>query len=70
VHTGQNVGKKEKARPSPLGANYKTFVLGEVSLKPGRYSLTIKPKKINEEAIKFHQGLMILRDITLVPNLN
>jgi alpha-L-fucosidase len=67
-HTVENVGKKEKAKQSPLAVNYKTFVLGEVDLKPGKYSLTIKPKRINKEAIKLHQGLMTLRDVTLVPN--
>ena len=69
-HTVRNIGKKPKAKISPLAVNYKTFTLGEVDLQPGRYQLTVKPKKINEEAIKFHQGLMILRDITLVPTLN
>jgi hypothetical protein len=68
-HTVENVGKKEKAKQSPLAVNYKTFVLGEVDLKPGKHSLTIKPKRINKEAIKLHQGLMTLRDVTLVPNL-
>ncbi|MGQ1786146.1 alpha-L-fucosidase [Saccharicrinis sp. GN24d3] len=67
-HAVQNIGKKPRAKNSPLSVNYKTFVLGEMQLKPGRYQLTIKPKKINEEAINWHQGLMILRDLTLVPN--
>lgn len=69
-HTVENIGKTPKAKLSPLAVNYKTFTLGEVDLKPGRYQLAVKPKKINEEAIKLHQGLMTLRDITLVPTIN
>ena len=69
-HTVQDIGKKEKAKESPLAVNYKTFVLGQVVLKSGKYQLTIKPKKINKEAIKLHQGLMTLRDVTLVPQEN
>ncbi len=67
-HTVRNIGEKPKSKLSPLLVNYKTFVLGEVELKPGRYQLTIKPIKINDDAKKYHQGLMVLRDITLVPN--
>lgn len=66
-HNVQKIGKKPKAKLSPLSVNYKTFVLGEVELKSGIYNLTIKPKKINEEAINLHQGLMTLRDVTLTP---
>ncbi len=69
-HAVENIGKKPNAKLSPLAVNYKTFTLGEVDLKPGLYSLIVKPKEINEDAIKLHQGLMTLRDITLVPTLN
>lgn len=57
-----------KAKKSPLKIKYNTIVLGEICLKPGRYKLSIKPLKINKEAKKLHQGLMTLRDVTLVPN--
>lgn len=41
----QNIGKKPKAKLSPLAINYKIFVISKVDLKPGRYSLIIKAKK-------------------------
>lgn len=69
-HTVKNIGVNPKAKLSPLIVKYLTFNLGEVKLKPGRYKLTIKPININAEAIELHQGLMTLRDITLVPKLN
>lgn len=67
-HTVEDIGKKPKGKLSPLISNYKTITLGQVKLTPGRHKLTIKPKKINKEAIALHQGLMTLRDVTLVPN--
>ncbi len=67
-HTVENIGKNPKAKFSPSIANYQTFTLGEVKLKPGRYKLAIKPINITDDAKKYHQGLMTLRDITLVPN--
>lgn len=67
-HTVEKIKMNPKAKLSPLIVNYKTFNLGKVELKPGRYQLAIKPIKINEESKRLHQGLMTLRDITLVPN--
>jgi alpha-L-fucosidase len=66
-HTVKLIAFNPKAKQSPLIVKYKTFELGEVNLKPGRYKLTIKPIKINDEAKKYHQGLMTFRDVTLVP---
>ncbi|SDR65393.1 alpha-L-fucosidase [Polaribacter sp. KT25b] len=67
-HTVKEVEYNPKAKKSPLRVDYKTFTLGEVVLKSGRYQLVIKPIEISEEAKKLHQGLMMLRDVTLVPN--
>ena len=67
-HTIENIGRNPKAKLSPLNVNYHTFPLGEVKLKPGRYQLNIKPINITDDAKKYHQGLLTLRDITLVPN--
>lgn len=67
-HTVKAIPLNPKAKKSPLIVSYKTFDLGEIGLNRGRYKLTIKPLEINDEAIKLHQGLMTLRDVTLVPN--
>lgn len=67
-HVVQKIEKNPKAKVSPLIQRYETFSLGEIQLNPGRYQLAIKPIHINIEAKKLHQGLMIFRDITLVPN--
>lgn len=66
-HTVKKIDKQPKAKESPLSVNYKTFNLGKVKLEPGRYKLSVKPIHITEEAIVYHQGLMTLRDITLIP---
>ncbi|MGJ8758952.1 MAG: alpha-L-fucosidase [Polaribacter sp.] len=66
-HIVKAISLHPKAKKSPLIINYKTVELGDVDLKPGRYKLLIKPLEINEEAKKLHQGLMSLRDVTLVP---
>ncbi len=52
---------------APLIVQYQTVDLGEIILNEGRQTLRMKPLKITEEAKKYHQGLMRLRDITLVP---
>ena len=69
-HTVVNIGKRPKAKESPLAVNFKTFVLGDVHLMPGNHNLIIKPVGITEEAVRLHQGLMTLRDVTLVPKID
>ena len=64
--TVQKIEKNPKAKISPLSQKYETFTLGQVQLKPGRHLLAVKPIQITEDAKKLHQGLMVLRDITLV----
>ncbi|MDO7172372.1 alpha-L-fucosidase [Mariniflexile sp. AS56] len=66
-HTVKAIPLHPKAKKSPLIVKYETFNLGEITLKPGRYKLIIKPLVIRDEAIKLHQGLMTFRDVTLVP---
>ncbi|WP_158973653.1 alpha-L-fucosidase [Cellulophaga sp. L1A9] len=66
-HTVKAIPLHPKAKESPLIVKYNTLVLGDVTLKPGRYKMTIKPLKIDNEAKRLHQGLMTLRDVTLVP---
>jgi len=41
--------------------------LGEIALVPGRHTLSVRPLRISEDAKKYHQGLMRLRDVTMVP---
>lgn len=65
-HIVKKVDYNPKAKKSPLVVNYKTFNLGEIDLKRGKHILTIKPIHITEEAKVLHQGLMTLRDVTLV----
>jgi alpha-L-fucosidase len=67
-HAVKAIPLHSKAKKSPLIIKYKTFDLGNVILKPGKYKLSIKPLKINDDAKKLYQGLMTLRDVTLVPN--
>ena len=68
-HTVQKMEIGESLRQwAPLVVEYKTVTLGEVTLVPGRHILSVSPVKISEDAKKYHQGLMRLRDITMVPN--
>jgi len=66
-HSVKAIEYNSRAKKSPLRVDYKTFTLGKVELKQGRYQLAIKPVEINEEAKRLCQGLMTLRDVTLVP---
>ena len=67
-HTVQKMELGESLRQwAPLIVEYKTVTLGEIALVPGRHTLSVRPLRISEDAKKYHQGLMRLRDVTLLP---
>ncbi|MFB9052722.1 GH116 family glycosyl-hydrolase [Formosa undariae] len=53
---------------SSIPAAILSYKVKNISNKPISISLIIRPLQINEEAKKLHQGLMTLRDVTLVLN--
>ncbi|EMI54222.1 alpha-L-fucosidase [Rhodopirellula sallentina] len=58
----------KKGRKSPFAAAFKTVPLGQVKFtQPGRYLLSVKALEIDPKAIEYAQGLMLLREVILVP---
>ena len=68
IHKIQKIEITDRVkRYGPMIVEYQTITLGTVNLKPGRHKLSIKPITISAECKKYHQGLMKIRDVALIP---